>query len=349
MPFKTGVLIVNLGTPDEPTAPAVKRYLKEFLWDKRVVSIPRPIWWLILNGIVLRQRPQVTAKNYRKIWLDAGSPLLVYSQNLVKNVAQRLPSLVFELGMRYGNPSLSDALERLRQQDVRHLLIVPLYPQYSTTTTASVYDAVMPILQQWVHLPDIHFITEYYQFPPMIQAVANSIEAEWRINGRPEKLLFSFHGLPERLIRHGDPYYVQCRITARLIAEAMALPDDRWFVAFQSRFGREPWLQPYTDKTLQSWGQQGVKHVGICCPGFPVDCLETLEEIAVTNRDLFLESGGEVLNYLPALNDSEVHSDVMEQLILSYVSRGCDHQALSASVTLQYLDEYRHGYGVSFV
>jgi len=344
LPAHAGVLVVNLGTPEQPTKQAVKRYLKEFLWDKRVVSIFRPLWWLILNGIILQRRPQVTAKNYQKVWLDEGSPLWVYSQRLVHQVAQRLPDVAIELGMRYGQPSVADALARLNQQHLRHLLIVPLYPQYSSTTTASVYDAIMPILQQWTHLPDLHFVSEYYQFPPMINAVADSIRAEWITHDRPEKLLFSFHGLPERLIRQGDPYYVQCRMTARLIADALALSDEQWHVAFQSRFGRETWLQPYTDKTLQTWGQQGIKRVHVCCPGFPVDCLETLEEIAKTNRDLFLSSGGEMLHYLPALNDSEAHTEMMTQLIFGYLAQGDPRQVLSAQSTHQYADEYQRDY-----
>jgi protoporphyrin/coproporphyrin ferrochelatase len=315
-PAKTGVLVVNLGTPEAPTAKAVKAYLGEFLWDKRVVSIPRLLWWLILNGLILTKRPAPVAKNYQKIWLNEGSPLLVYSQRLANKLQADLSDeYVVMLAMRYGQPNIHQVMKKLQSAHVKRLFVLPLYPQYSSTTTASVYDVVMPELQSWPVMPETHFLNSYHDFQPMIDAVADSIESCWQQQGRAERLMMSFHGLPERLLKSGDPYYIQCQITARLIAEKLQLSDDDYQVTFQSRFGREPWLKPYTDATLVQWAKQGVKSVQVCCPGFPVDCLETLEEIAVTNQYIFVEAGGEKLQYINALNDSDRHVAVLSQLV----------------------------------
>jgi len=316
----TGVLLVNLGTPDAPTAAAVRRYLAEFLWDPRVVEAPRPLWWLILHGIILRFRPPRVARNYAKIWTEQGSPLLAISRRqaavLQERLAQRFAGPVrVALGMRYGNPSIPEALESLRAAGVERLLVLPLYPQYSATTTATTVDRVAEILRGWRWVPELRFITHYHDDPLYIEALASTIRAAREQHGPGERLLFSFHGIPERYYRQGDPYPCQCRKTARLVAERLELPEDGWFVAFQSRFGREPWVQPYTDHTLKKWARDGLKRVDVVSPGFSADCLETLEEIAVENRDIFLSNGGESYKYIAALNEDPLHLQLLETLV----------------------------------
>jgi ferrochelatase len=319
-PESLGVLMLNLGTPDAPTPTAVRRYLAEFLKDPRVVEIPRPVWWLILHGVILRVRPSRSARAYQSVWTDRGSPLLDVARRQSVGLQQRLEQrfgkgVRVELGMRYGNPSVAEALGRLKQANVRRLLVLPLYPQYSGTTTASVFDAVTDELSTWRWLPELRFINHYHDNPAYISAIGESIRAAWAEHGEPERLLFSFHGIPKRYFMAGDPYHCHCHKTARMVVEQLGLPEDRWLVSFQSRVGRDEWLQPYTDETLKLWGSDGVKSVHVVAPGFSADCLETLEEIDVENRGYFLEAGGESYHYIPCLNDDPAHLDMMVGLV----------------------------------
>jgi len=318
--LSTGILITNLGTPDEPTPTALRRYLGEFLWDPRITEMPRWLWWLILHGIILRIRPATSAKKYASIWTENGSPLLHISQVQAEKLQTRLQEhfaapVHLALGMRYGKPSIADALAELRAQHVQRLLVLPLYPQYSATTTASTFDALSKICQQTRWLPDIRFISHYHDYRAYIDALAQAIETHCSTHGQPDKLLFSYHGIPQRFFRAGDPYHCECHKTSRLVAEQLQLAPDAYQVTFQSRFGREPWLQPYTDHVLQDLAQQGTHHVAVICPGFAADCLETLEEIDQENRDLFLNAGGQTFHYIPALNDSEAHIDALFHIV----------------------------------
>ena len=322
---KLGILLVNLGTPEAPTAPAVRRYLRQFLWDPRVVEQPRWLWWLILNLVILTIRPSRSAAAYQKIWTEHGSPLLLNSQAIADKLGDALQKTLgdrpeIELGMSYGNPAIPAALERLRQRGARQLLVLPLYPQYSATTTASVFDAVTRALQQRRWIPELRFINQYHDETTYISAVAQSIRAHWQQNGRGERLLFSFHGIPQRYFHDGDPYHCQCHKTARLVAEALHLEADDWQLSFQSRVGREPWLMPYTDFTLTDWGRAGVGNIDVVCPGFAADCLETLEEIAMQNAELFTQAGGGALRYVPALNDSDGQISALTDLVLRHTA-----------------------------
>jgi len=316
----TGVLLVNLGTPEAPTTKAVRDFLAEFLWDPRVVDFPRPLWWLILHAVILRIRPAKVAKAYQSIWTDDGSPLLSVSRRLTVALRQRYQGLdkgrvEIALAMSYGKPSIDHALRSLQENGMRRLLVLPLYPQYSSTTTAAVFDEISRVLKHWRWIPDTRFVQHYHDYPAYIEALAGSIREHWDKNGRAERLMMSFHGIPERMCRAGDPYYCECVKTARLLAERLELKDDQWKLTFQSRFGREQWLQPYTDVTLGEWAAQGVRSVDVVCPGFSADCLETLEEINEQNRELFLSKGGEQFSYIPALNDRAGHVDALAELI----------------------------------
>ena len=318
----TAVVLVNLGTPDAPTAAALRRYLGEFLSDPRVVETPRWLWWLILHGVILRIRPARSARAYATVWTEQGSPLLVGSQALADAVQTELGARlgtdapVVRLAMSYGNPKLRDVLEDLRSRGMRRLLVVPLYPQYSGSTTASVFDAVSSQLQRWRWIPDLRFVTEYYREPGYVQALAASVREHWEAQGRGERLLLSFHGIPGRYLVNGDPYYCQCQVTARLLRESLGLGESELHVTFQSRVGREPWLQPYTDQTLVEWARSGVRRVDVMCPGFSIDCLETLEEIAGQNAEAFVHAGGERLSYIPALNHRPDHVATIAQLVV---------------------------------
>jgi ferrochelatase len=322
----TGVLITNLGTPDAPTAAALRRYLAEFLWDPRIVdSLPRPIWWLALHGLILRIRPKRSAEAYASVWTDDGSPLLAIAQRQLEalrtELAQRLSGpVVVELGMRYGNPSLASALQKLRAAGARRVLVLPLYPQYSCSTTASTFDAIAEEMKAWRWLPELRFINQYHDETGYIEALAASIREAWAEREQPQKLLFSFHGTPKRFFTEGDPYFCQCQKTARLVAERLGLAEDRWQLTFQSIFGREPWLQPYTIETLRELGGNGVKSVDVVCPGFSADCLETLEEITVENRDAYLEAGGEQFHYIPALNERPDHITALAGLVQKHLA-----------------------------
>lgn len=316
----TGLLLANLGTPDAPTTAAVRRYLREFLGDPRVVELPRWLWLAVLHGVVLRVRPPRTAAAYRTVWTEAGSPLLVNSRRQADALQRLLDArcaraVRVALGMRYGNPSIASALEELADQDVRQLLVLPLYPQYSATTTGSVFDAVSASLSRWRWLPDLRFVTHYHDSEGYVDALAASVRDFRARNGRAERLLMSFHGIPERYFRQGDPYYCECHKTARLLAERLGEQDGDWAMSFQSRVGREPWLEPYTETVLPQWASEGVREVDVICPGFSADCLETLEEIAVRDAELFASAGGQRLRYIPALNDREDHIDALAEVV----------------------------------
>ncbi len=316
----SGILLTNLGTPAAPDTGAVRDYLAQFLADPRVVEQPRWLWWLALHGIILRTRPKKVAASYRKIWSDDGSPLMVISQQQVQKLQTAIaPSFAgqvrVELGMRYGQPSIASGLQKLRAAGARRILILPLYPQYSATTTASTLDAVSDELKSWRWVPELRFVQHYHDHPAYIQALARSIERKWQADGRPEKLLMSFHGLPKRYFEAGDPYYCECHKTARLLAEKLELTENDWQLTFQSRFGPEQWLQPYTSETLQTLAQSGTRHVQIVCPGFSADCLETLEEISEENREVFINAGGKQFEYIPALNTEQDHIGMMVELV----------------------------------
>ncbi len=339
-PACAGILLTNLGTPAAPTPAALRRYLAEFLWDRRVVELPRPLWWLILHGVILRTRPARSARKYQTIWTAEGSPLLAISRKqalaLAETCSVRCSGPVrVALGMRYGTPSIADALTELRAAGVQRLLVLPLYPQYSAATTASTFDAIAAELQTWRWLPELRFITQYHDHPAYLDALAASLSAA-RAEQPGERLLFSFHGLPKRNLLAGDPYYCQCHKTARLVAERLGLAPEQWAVAFQSRFGRAEWLQPYTSALLADWAKAGVKRVDVACPGFAADCLETLEEIAHENQRVFLDAGGERYRYLPALNDAPAHIAALAELIEQHAavwpefSAGYDPQAVAA-------------------
>lgn len=321
---KLGVLVTNLGTPDAPETGALRRYLKEFLWDPRVVEVPRPLWWLILNGVILRIRPRRSAEAYRGVWTEEGSPLLTIARaqaaGLTERLAERLSHPVaVALGMRYGNPSIPSALEQLRQQNVQRLLVLPLYPQYSASTTASTFDAVAATLMRWRWIPELRFITRYHDEQGYIEALANSVREHWAEKGRGEHLVMSFHGVPRRYLDMGDPYHCQCIKTGRLLAERLGLEDGSWSTTFQSRFGREEWLKPYTDASIRALGERGLKRIDVICPGFSADCLETIEEIGVENAEYFHAAGGETLSYIPCLNTRDDHLDYLAELALRHV------------------------------
>ncbi len=319
-PDFTGVLLVNLGTPDAPTASAVRRFLKAFLSDPRVVEYPRLLWWLILNGVILRIRPSRSAKAYREIWTDDGSPLMLHSQRLTDGVRERLEQRApgeykVELAMTYGEPSITSAIDKLQKAGARRLLILPLYPQYSGTTTASVFDAVTSKLQGMRWMPESRFINQYHDEPGYIRALAASVREYWQQHGRGDHLLFSFHGVPRYTLDKGDPYHCHCQKTGRLVAEELELEEDQWTLSFQSRVGRDEWLRPYTDETVVELASKGIGRLDVACPGFSADCLETLEEIAMQNAEFFEDAGGESLHYIPALNARDDHIDFLTTLI----------------------------------
>ena len=329
---RIGILLVNLGTPEAATAGALRPYLKQFLSDPRVVEAPRVLWWLILHGIVLPFRSGRSAAAYRKIWTDAGSPLLVNSIRQCEALAQSLAPMRVALGMNYGEPSIIAALQKLKAQNCRHLLVLPLYPQYAGSTIGSVFDAVVREISRWRWVPHFRFISGYVDHPRYIEVLANSVAEFQRRHGVADRLIFSFHGTPLKMLQAGDPYHCLCHKTARLTATQLRLDDSRWQVTFQSRFGREVWLQPYTDETLRALPEQGVKRVQVVCPAFSADCLETLEEIAEENREIYLSAGGEEYAYIPALNDDEAHIQFLCALIEEATDdwkRSADHNNAS--------------------
>ncbi|MBZ0095455.1 MAG: ferrochelatase [Sulfuricella sp.] len=334
-PSRTGVLLINLGTPDAPTAAAVKPYLREFLGDPRVVEIPRALWWLILNGIILNTRPKKSAEKYAQIWTREGSPLLVHTQRQARMLKGYLGELLkpplsptlshegergqtavppenggtepvlIELAMRYGNPSVASALEKLKQQNCGRILILPLYPQYAASSTASAMDAVFDALRKMRNMPEIRTVRSFHDHPGYIAALAQSVRDDWMRNGRPDVLVMSFHGVPRYTLDKGDPYHCECQKTGRLLAEALELKPDQYRISFQSRFGRAEWIKPYTAATLEELGKQGISRVDVICPGFVGDCLETLEEIALEGKASFLGAGGREFHYIPCLNERD--------------------------------------------
>lgn len=322
---RLGVLLVNLGTPDDTSTPSVRRYLKQFLSDPRVVEVPRLLWWLILNVVILRIRPSRTAEAYKTVWDEnTGSPLLDIARKQTDALTQLLPDYLpgnatVALAMRYGNPSVESALAELRAANVRRLVVLPLYPQYSGSTVASVFDEVTRQLTHVRWIPELRFINQYFDHADYIDALAASVRHSWEANGKPQRLIMSFHGIPERYRNNGDPYFCQCQATARLLATKLSLSTDQYQVVFQSRFGREPWLQPYCDKTMEVLPQQGVKNVDVICPGFSADCLETIEEINEENREIFMEAGGERFHYIPALNSQADHIKSLCSLVKQHV------------------------------
>ncbi len=324
-PETLGVLMVNLGTPDSPATADVRRYLAEFLSDPRVIEMPRLLWKAILHGVILRIRPRRSAHAYQQVWTERGSPLLDISQRQANALQQALDGyeagkVKVVLAMRYGSPSVRRGLAELRAANCRRVLVLPMYPQYSATTTASVFDAVTSELRSWRWVPELRFVNQYHDDAAYIEALADSIRRYRDENGTADRLLFSFHGIPKDYFLNGDPYYCHCQKTARLVAEKLGMQADQWQLTFQSRVGAKEWLKPYTDHTLKEWGAEGVGSVQVVCPGFSADCLETLEEIAVENRDYFLQAGGKEYAYIPALNDDAGHISALAELVRRHMA-----------------------------
>ena len=338
-PARTGVLLCNLGTPDEPTAAATRRYLAEFLSDPRVVEIPPAAWKPILHGVILRTRPAKSAAKYQQIWLPEGSPLMVWSRKqatmLRGYLGERGHDVSVRLAMRYGNPSIASQLDELKARGCTRILVVPLYPQYSGTTTASVIDAVGAWARGVRHVPELRFVNRFHDDPGYIRALTRVMHQHWQAHGRPDKLVMSFHGVPERTLTLGDPYHCECLKTARLLAERLALKDGEWVVSFQSRFGKAKWLEPATQTVLEQLGRAGTPRVDVVCPGFVADCLETLEEIAIEGRDAFKAAGGQEFHYVPCLNDNPTWlaalAEIVQDHLQGWPTRGADQAAEAAA------------------
>ena len=315
---RRGIILVNLGTPHAPTARGVRDFLLPFLSDRRVVDVSRWLWWPLLHGLILPLRSRRVAKAYAQIWQPGGSPLLVTSRQQQQALQASLQAEdrdeLVELAMSYGKPSLAYAWQQLSSQGIAEVLLLPLYPQYSSTTTASVFDGWSEVMAREHRLPNLHFVSDYHDHPNYIAALSQSIRQHWQQSGQGH-LLFSFHGIPQRYAERGDPYALQCQATARLVVDQLGLSAGEWSLAFQSRFGREPWLQPYTDKMLQQLAHSGVKRLDVICPGFSADCLETLEEIAEEGKQTFLDAGGEQYHYIPALNADPAHIQLLAALV----------------------------------
>ncbi|WP_435947428.1 ferrochelatase [Dryocola sp. BD586] len=315
---KIGVLLANLGTPDAPTPAAVKRYLRQFLSDKRVVDTPRLLWWPLLRGVILPLRAPRVAKLYQSVWMEEGSPLMVFSRRQQQALAARLPDVPVVLGMSYGSPSLKSAVDELLSHNVTHIVVLPLYPQFSCSTVAAVWDELGRIFARSRTMPSVTLIRDYAEEAAYINALAASVKRSFAEHGEPDILLLSYHGIPQRYANEGDDYPQRCRDTTRELLSALELPPEKVMMTYQSRFGREPWLMPYTDETLKMLAEKGVKHIQVMCPGFSADCLETLEEMAVQNREVFMEAGGAKYEYIPALNDDPAHIAMMANLIDRY-------------------------------
>lgn len=336
---RTAVLLCNLGTPDEPTAPAVRRYLAEFLGDHRVVEIPRLVWMAVLHGIILRVRPAKSAAKYATIWTDEGSPLKVWTSKQAQALQELFNThgehVTVRYAMRYGNPSIASQLDALKAEGFTRILILPAYPQYSGTTTASVFDAVYHWGLRSRVLPEFRFINHYHDHPAYIKALAERVRAHWTEHGQADRLVMSFHGVPERTLHLGDPYHCECYKTARLLGEELGLSKAQYMVTFQSRFGKAKWLEPYTEPTLITLAQQGVKRVDLICPGFTSDCLETLEEISQEAQEAYLRAGGEVFHYIACLNNSQAWVQGMYDLCKLHMGGWSmsppDHAVLTAS------------------
>jgi ferrochelatase len=319
-PTSIGVLLANVGTPEAPEPNAVRTYLREFLSDRRVVDYPRWLWLPILHAVILRVRPRRSARLYRSIWTKEGSPLKVAMERIAEKLESHFNTthgkrINIVIGMRYGQPSIATALSKLNEQHPRKIIIFPLYPQYSGTTTGTIFDAVLDALKRWPQIPELELISDYHDHPAYLDALHKYVDSFWRSEGRPERLLLSFHGIPERYAQNGDPYPRHCERTAQLLAIRLGLRDDEWVYSYQSRFGPEPWLQPYTDRSLEDFGHEGVRNLHVLAPGFSVDCLETLEEIQAEGRQIFKDAGGGSFQYIPALNDSRVHIDALVSIL----------------------------------
>lgn len=343
-PQKTAVLLLNLGTPDQPDAPSLRRYLKQFLSDPRVVEIPKLIWWLILNLVILRVRPKKSAAKYATVWTEEGSPLLAITrkqgQVLAKALENRGLEVHVDIAMRYGNPSVPSRMDALRAEGYDRVLVLPLYPQYAAATTASAMDAVFDWCKPVRNVPELRFVKHFHDHPAYIQGLAESLRRYWAQHGRPdfesgELLVLSFHGVPEFALLKGDPYHCECYKTARLLGEELGLAAGQFKVTFQSRFGKAKWLEPYTDQTLKALGQSGLRRVDLMCPGFMADCLETLEEINQEAREDFLHAGGGAFHYIPCLNDSDLAQHLLAEV-------ACQHlqgwPVLAGSVSQQAAD-----------
>ena len=318
---RVGVLLVNLGSPSEPTPRGVRRFLAEMLSDPRLIELPRALWLPVLHGLILRVRPRRSARLYRKIWMPEGSPLIVYARRLANALQGSLAGQIdggmsVEIGMCYGEPAIANGLRALRSRGVQRLIILPLYPQYAGVTTGSVFDHVAAELAGWRIVPELRFTNDYHDAAAYIDALKASVLEHWQKNGRSQQLLMSFHSMPKRLFENGDPYYTRCRHTAELLAGALGLKEEEWSLSFQSRFGYEEWLQPYTADVVRQRARDGVRKLTVICPGFSLDCLESLEEIAITARETFLEHGGETLDYIPALNERADHARLLSDLVL---------------------------------
>ncbi|GAB4580627.1 MAG: ferrochelatase [Anaerolineales bacterium] len=322
VPSPIGLLLTNTGSPAAPTPEALHPYLQQFLSDRRVVDYPGWLWGPILHGIILRTRPKRSARLYQNIWTPEGSPLVTIAQRQADGIRQQLGTntpVKVAIGMRYGEPSIAQGVRKLRVQNVSRFLIFPLFPQFTSATTASTLDAVLEETETWEKKVEVRTINNYHNHPAYLRALAASIWETWAEKGRPDRLLFSFHGIPERYRRNGDPYREQCEATARGVASLLNLPSNAWQIAFQSRFGPEPWLKPYTDKTLEAWGREGVRTAHVICPGFSADCLETVDEIGREARHTFLEAGGQDFYYIPALNDRPDHLAALTEILTEHL------------------------------
>lgn len=324
--MKTAVIIMNLGTPVAPTKKAVRAFLKEFLCDPRVVEIPRPMWWLILYGIILPFRTPRVTRAYQKIWRDGDSPLRLITRRQSKKLQELMDqniagnTIAVSHAMSYSGPDLATVIKDFCSQGFDNFLVLPLYPQYSATTTGGIYDQYARLINKNRNIPRLTIIKDYHDNPDYIDALAQSVERQWQKTNQPDVLLMSFHGIPQRYVDLGDPYYLQCLKTAELLAGKLQLADDQWQVSFQSRLGRASWLSPYTSVVLEKMAKEGVKHVDVICPAFAADCLETLEEIADENKEIFLESGGQQFNLVSCLNEHDSHIKMMANLLAPYLS-----------------------------
>lgn len=325
MAARYGVLLANLGTPEAPTPRAVRQYLSEFLGDPRVIDAPRWLWWPILHGVILRIRPPRVAKAYASVWQEEGSPLLAIGRRQQRALSERLAAetgeaIPVELAMTYGKPSMEEAGLRLREAGVERILVLPLYPQFSRTTTAAVFQRLAKSLDPCPDLPELRFVKDYHDHPDYIAALAASVREHWEKHGDRGRLLMSYHGIPKRYVDNGDPYATHCETTSRLLAETLELGEGEWRQSYQSRFGREEWLKPYTDETLKAWGAEKAECVDVISPAFAADCLETLEEIDVENRHYFQDAGGGRYRYIPALNDRREHITLLANLVRQHTA-----------------------------
>jgi len=316
---KVGVLVANLGTPEKPICPKLRKYLAQFLTDPRVIELPGWLRQFLVRGVIINIRSHKSAAAYREVWTEDGSPLMIHTRDLSNKSQQALgDEFQVEFGMRYGEPSIKTAMQSLHNKGCRKVVVLPMYPQYSGSTTGSIMDALGDTLKKQRWVPELHFINAYHQHSHYIDGLCSSIKEHWSNNSKAEKLIFSFHGIPQRYVKNGDPYQQHCEETVALVTQQLGLKEDEWMLVFQSRVGREPWLQPYCDEIMKALPSQGVKSVDVICPGFSADCLETLEEIEQENKEYFLEAGGQSFNYIPCLNSSKPHIELIEALVKPY-------------------------------